>query len=534
MIDARITDQPARHDHDADYAALLTAVRGSFDAVAREAPAMLTVDTEGLWDAYLDGLPAERQVHTCHACRTFMRRFGGAVTVGDDGRLRSALWCSDVAPDFYGPALNTMRRLVESRPVGGVLIAKEATWGVPATGAWAHFAVTPPARLLHRDRLLTPGQAAAARREDRGTVARALAEFPPPLLEQALRVLEADALTRAERFIAPVRWLLDLHTARAAAPGKATRENLLWRAVASAPPGFCHPRSGVIGTLLEDIAAGLPFDDIKRRWADKMHPLRYQRPQAAPSAGNIAEAERRVRELGIAPSLERRFALLSEIADKAMWLPKRSDAPKPTEGVFGHLAPKDQRATAPLEIQAPVMTWEKFARTVLPTADALELLAPAHGSYMAMVTAAHADAPPILRWDRDDARNSASVYVYHGGSMAAAWGLASGWVPVEAVAARPNLWGDRPMPHLGDGIIMVLRGAEDSRTGQGNALFPENLRDDLHAIRATIEAYSRCAEIGRPEGQKASGYGVSKGAVNVKLRVRAGGGWTVHTIDRWD
>lgn len=35
-----------------------------------------------------------------------------------------------------------------------------------------------------------------------------------------------------------------------------------------------------------------------------MNPLQYQRPQAAPSAGNVAQAERIVEKLGIANSLE--------------------------------------------------------------------------------------------------------------------------------------------------------------------------------------------------------------------------------------
>ena len=52
------------------------------------------------------------------------------------------------------------------------------------------------------------------------------------------------------------------------------------------------------------------------------------------------------------------------------------------------------------------------------------------------------------------------------------------------------------MPHLGGGVTLVLRGAADTRTGQGNALFPATLRDDLHQIRATVEAYSRAAMIG--------------------------------------
>lgn len=53
----------------------------------------------------------------------------------------------------------------------------------------------------------------------------------------------------------------------------------------------------MIGTLLDDIASGMSFDSVSRRFAEKMHPLQYQRPQAAPSAGNIAQAEKIVEKL---------------------------------------------------------------------------------------------------------------------------------------------------------------------------------------------------------------------------------------------
>ncbi len=55
------------------------------------------------------------------------------------------------------------------------------------------------------------------------------------------------------------------------------------------------------------------------------------------------------------------------------------------------------------------MTWEKFARTVLPDAETIELYVPAEAApYVAMVTAANPQAPPILQWDRAERRNPVS------------------------------------------------------------------------------------------------------------------------------
>jgi hypothetical protein len=129
------------------------------------------------------------------------------------------------------------------------------------------------------------------------------------MLDQALRLLEADALARSEKFIGPVKWLRALHDRPTGQRG----ENVLWRAIAAAPEGYCHPKASVIGPLLNDIASGLPFAKIKARFDAKMAPLRYQRPQAAPAALNIKAAEARVEKLAIAPALERRFARIEDL-----------------------------------------------------------------------------------------------------------------------------------------------------------------------------------------------------------------------------
>lgn len=526
-----VTAEPV-HDHDADYAGLLAGVRATFSRTTGRP--LFQTSAEGMTDLYLGNLGAERQVHTCSACRRFLENFGSLATIADDGFATSALWDADAVPDFYRPAVAAMASAVSRAKVTGVFLSSEATWGTPNTGAWTHLAVPSPA--VHRHALLTAGQKMAAKREDYQTVARALADFSPELIAEALRLLEADHLARSDKFVVPLQWLADLHAKRKEAKDSRHRENLLWRAIATAPEGYCHPRSGVTGSLLEDIAAGMGFAEVKARWEAKMHPLRYQRPQAAPAVGNIAEAEKIVEKLGIARSLERRLARLEDL--QTAWRPaaKKPAAPLPG-GVFGHLKAKGAESVRSLDAPAAVMTWDKFTRTVLPGAEKIEALV-SHGSmnFIGLTTAVHADAPPILKWDRAEARNPVAWYVYHGGSPASQWGLTPGWVDVTAITALPPMWGDNPQPHLGEGFVLVLNGAADTRTGQGNALFPECLNADLHAIRATIEAYSRRAEMQERENASACGLDVRKGSKSIgyRLRVTAAGLATEYMIDRWD
>jgi hypothetical protein len=228
--------------------------------------------------------------------------------------------------------------------------------------------------------------------------------------------------------------------------------------------------------------------------------------------------------------LERRFARLNEV--KQVWRPKPVPAASGT-GVFGHLVPKGTVKAKALNIPPTVMTWVKFAKTVLPNAETIEFEVPAHGAFIGMTTAVHADAPPIIRWDHEDERNPVAWYCYRNGSSASKWNLTPGWVTVLAVVPLPTLWGSRPMEYLHEGVMLALEGANDTKAG-GNCLFPEILRPELHEVHATMEAYSKSARLGTASGPLAQGYDLRNGAATAKLRVMQAGLWSPYTIDRWD
>lgn len=526
---AAAVSQAVRPQHDHDYSGLLSGVRASFAEAIDGHSAVFETDAKGLYELYLDSLPAERQVHTCHCCRRFIEAYGGLVTIDEAGGTAPIMWNPHLVPIFYHGAFSVMAARVKRARVTSVFHTKEAVWGVASTGKWSHPSVVPPAVFVYRERALTAGQAMAAAKENFRTVANALTEFTVPMLDQALRLLEGDTLARSEKFVGPVKWLRVLQDR----PKGKRGESMLWRAIAAAPEGFCHPKASVIGPLLDDIAAGFSFSDIKARFNAKMAPLQYQRPQAPPSVGNIKAAEALAEKLGIQPSLERRFARFDDLA-VTTWLPRPPGRSVGAGGpVFGHLMAKSDPPVRPVNMPETVMTWDKFVRTVLHGAEQMELYAPSNGRFIALTTAVHADAPPVLKWDREEARNPVAWYVYPHGSPAASWGLRPGWVKVNAVTPFPNLWGQHPMTFLSDGAILILDGAADTRN-TSNALFPECLKEELHGVRSTIEAYSRSATLSGREQASACGYDIRKSSADCTLRVLANGGWSTYKIDRWD
>lgn len=521
-------------DHVRDYSQLTESVKLSYQSIGA-GEVLFQTSAKGLWDAYLSGLGAQRQVHNCNCCKRFIETYGGLAVVNTFGQLVPLFWQDRPEAEFYHLSFEKMRNLIRKAEIEGVFQTSQKVLGVPRTGEWTHLSVSVLKGHQIQSRLFDSNQLLARSRESVKTIKLALAEFGPKLLDEALRVLAADHLFRSDKFIAPLQFLRSLHNRQKGRAGEA----LLWKAVANAPEGFLHPRGSITGSLLEDIEAGYGFEDLRRRFNAKLAPLAYQRPEAPPKAQNIDQAEEVIRKLGLERSLERRLAEKTDLILDWEPVPATPIWGRSPAGVFSHLKPRlpDPRLSLP-----PIrMTWEKWKRTVLPTAVQVQLRAPLFGRFLGLTTALHADAPPIIKWDREEARNPVAWYVYPMGSGAQQWGLVpNAWVEVEGICRFPNLWGPRPMPYIAEGDVLLLAGAWDSGAAKcGNALFPEILREELHGIRATIEAFSKKAELvgcrmSMPIVTPACGYDLRKNSADCQLQVLTSGAWQIYNIDRWD
>ena len=191
-----------------------------------------------------------------------------------------------------------------------------------------------------------------------------------------------------------------------------TKKNIIWKAVATAPVKYPQVRSSMIGTLLDDIKEGLDFASISTRFKSKMST--YMIAQSAPSDGNVQQAEKLVKQLGIENSLIREYAKLEDIPE-FIWKDKKHEVKAPKKesgGIFGNIVTKQKeqsQATPQMAMPTSTMTWKKFEETVLGSAEKVEVSIDNTNRLMALVNAYDKESPNILQWD-----NTFSWY-YHGG-----------------------------------------------------------------------------------------------------------------------
>ena len=512
---------------DEGYPEFLDAIRFHYDSVG-DIP-LFRVDTAGLFDRFLMNLPKRlRQHYTCHACRHFVEQYGGLVYINPDGTKSSAIWPAGV-PTVFADSTKMLRAAVSARPIVGAFVSAARVYGTPVTGQWSHLSIKPPAARVYKE---TPAKSAAQREaeiaEDYRLLVAAVGTYSKHHAIAARDLLATAGLYRAEKVLPAAQWFVDILERHPKS------HNLLRLAAATAPAGWCHVGSGMLGTVLDDIKAGTPALVIKRKFGQKMDPLQYLRPTAAPTDGAIDAAERLVEKLGIERSLSRRFARLDEIV--SFWRPRAATAPaNTTTGSFAHLR---TGRPAPYVTRQPPMTWAAFCRDALPYCVSLDLDIPAvAANFGAMTTALHADAPPILRWDSVNRRNPFSMYMYRYGSPANQWGLKAGpGARVVGISKRPEFWYHESQSGE-DGAMLVLEGAMDLWHRAGGGLFPETLRADLHPIRSVVEAHSGRATIApaTPFGvQNAAGLVIGPGSCNIRITATtASGSRVVYDIDRW-
>lgn len=494
-----------------------------------------------LFQAYVNAFKkdSDKVEHNCRACASFIERYGRLAFITDNGEVVPALWDNTRTSGIYRAPVKAMEAIVRGSDISSIAYFDTATLGRPSDGGFQHLSI----QHNNKPRQVKKAEAHYAemtiQQEHHKNLTRSLADFNVTLVRRVLKFTQNESLKNGNLIESWAKWLERIYIDMARATVvRANRGNIIWRYVAEAPAGWCEVRGSSLGALLKNLKEGMDDADAIAIFDDITRPDKHQRPTAAPTEGNIDQAERLIAAMGLAPSLERRFAGLSDFPH--IWDPKPVAVPESGEGVFGSLR-KQAKSKKVMDDEpstdAVTMTWAKFSTKILPEALAISMLMPSGKRHFGgFLTAVHPDAPPLFKWDTDPENpNPVSSYAHTHGSTAQQWSLIPGYyVPVVAITVMP--WMTNPViKHMGEGVLLVLKEAQDQdNTSLG--LFPSDLLSALHAVRSTIEAYSNEGMLQEcPEEQLLAGYILNnKMQHTVKLRVTTSLGVSDYKIDRWD
>lgn len=363
---------------------------------------LFKTSVSSLFDTFLQYLPDScRQEYTCRTCQHFVDRFGGLVFIKEDGTTESAVWNVDNIPGMFQEPIVQMKTIVESAQVQDVFVSDYVDLGTFDTNGFHHFSAKLPRTMINTSRVKNASQVSAEKAENYGMLKRALEKYSGQDVDQALNILESGSLYRGESYVAMCKWFKETKERISAINDQPAHTNMIWKYAATAPAGFTHISGSMLGTLLDDIQAGYSFDQIKSRFETNMSAENYRRSQSAPTQRTVESAEKLIEKLRLADSLRRRYAKIDELpADEFIWQSKDKKKEEVKGGVFAGIQTKTVESKETKSVIPQVtMTWDKFRRTILPTADKLEVKVDGTNHLIGMVTAAVPESENILNWD---------------------------------------------------------------------------------------------------------------------------------------
>jgi hypothetical protein len=385
-------------------------VNASYSRLAQAELFTVGSDNKAFSEAYLAAFPPgtdpiykTQTEHNCNCCKNFVRNLGNVVAIVD-GKMYT-VWddAAGKAPYPYDVVATAMAVFVRSQPITRVFRSGEVKYGSEHTmqhleggnvKKWNHFSGMVNKRHFTKEVGTVVGQFNTGKQ----LLERGMTEFTSEALESIRELIESKALYRGEE-----------HRASVSAFSKAFHEYhelstsekalYLW-SNATAP--FARFKNTVIGTLVQDVSEGKELEKAVKSFEDKVAPENYKRPTALVTPGMVKAAMETITELGLEPSLERRFAKISDVSvNNVLWV-NNSTKGKMKGGIESLLL--DSIVAKPIkDIKAEDISIDDFMEKVLPTTTGIDMLVKnAHSvNFMSLTAPVHEDSHRLFKWSND-------------------------------------------------------------------------------------------------------------------------------------
>lgn len=389
-----------------EFKAFRDRIEKQFDKMAQaERLYRVDIDKEAMWEHYLASFPEgtndifrERRVFDCRQCRHFVRRIGNVVAIGENGELIS-VW-DIAAKGFFKVVAARLSTRVKNAPIIARFSHDEPRVGIafnvePETMiTWHHMSAA------IADRFRISASETAATRTNAQVFERGLTELSPQSGQIVLELIEQNSLYRGAEFRPVAGAFVALQRDYRRLRSDRERNIYVWRH-ADHPAAVI--RNTAIGTLLQDLSEGVDINGAVAAFESKVAPDSYKRSSAPITKAMVDNAVATLRDLGLEPALDRRFATIRDVSINNVLFADRSVSALMKDALTDLLM-DEVKPTMSLDLKkVEVVPIEDFITRVLPGADALEVLVENkhQNNFMSLTAPQHPDVAPIFQWDNN-------------------------------------------------------------------------------------------------------------------------------------
>lgn len=393
-----------------DFMVLKEAVQKKLDGMSNTEWFVTDTVKDDLYDLYLDSFPEgtnevyrERREYDCSCCRQFLKTFGNVVSI-KNGKLVS-MWDIEVGGQFQ-PVVDALSAYVKSKPIRSIFLSKEPSVGTNGSNEilesgllkeWDHFYYKIPSQYLIKGSASLEYSVGEIN-ITRAVFKRSLEELTQESAEVVKELIEQNSLYRGQEHIRTIDLFLKCKKEFTKLEGS-TKENYLWSKSVELEHS-ARFRNSVIGTLLIDLSEGKELEVAVKSFESKVAPHNYKRPKALITSGMIDKAQKKVEELGIQDSLQRRFAVMEDITiNNVLFADRSAKNIMNGGGIFDDLK-KEVSDKKPDLNKVEEVSVEDFLEKILPKAESLELYVENRhsGNFTSLISPTDQNAPNILKW----------------------------------------------------------------------------------------------------------------------------------------
>lgn len=369
------------------------------------------ISGDALWAVYLSSFPEgtnpifrERTEHDCSSCRNFVKNLGNVVHVTDSGQVLT-VWDGKVDDEVYSVVSAAMKEAVLASGVIGPFVAGECRYGGKPNRdgvldvEWNHFYGEVPRAFLID---IVGGNHYGKVLENRDMLNVMVETFTEEAFDDVISMIKENSLYRGSEFLSSVEGAYRLVRKIKSLSGEKA-ELQKWRE-ANENGVICRFKNSVIGTLVSDISDGVSLTDAVRMFESKVAPHNYKRPTAVVTKSMVANAKKKIEELGIEDSLYRRHAVRSDISVNNVLFVDRSVQKQYKDGdSIGDIldsigqtkAKKSSKKDAGVDISV-----EDFLKNVLPNSTGVSLFVKNElfPNFMSLVAPVNPEAAPLFKW----------------------------------------------------------------------------------------------------------------------------------------
>lgn len=370
------------------------------------------IEKDVLWDLYLSSFPEgtnnifrERTEHDCVCCKQFIRNVG-RVLGEENGKVVSIFDDLNVTGEYKVVAEALAKANKESKIFGiylndGREVGKRESYETLEDGTvhtWNHFHQVLPTKAfsLRGDIAERKGKV----QTNCKVLKRSITSLSEDAVDTVLELIDQNAIHRGQEFAAIVKGLKKMQQDYAVAKDQ---ELFLWNTTLSMQEKGhdCNTRGTVIGTLITDLTDGVDLEIAVKKYEDKVSGTNYKRTTALVTPRMKEAAKEKAKELGIEPSLLRRFANKSDISVNDVLFADNAVKPFMEDSVFDAVSTKASGMASNKQLdKVQEMSAEDFIKNVLPSATSVELfLENKHESNLVnLIAPVNGSAPCIMKW----------------------------------------------------------------------------------------------------------------------------------------